>query len=190
MSIMPFRATLLNRRASDAKDKSDQIIETLMLRSGQNIADIGSGGGYFTLRFADAVGKNGMVYAIDTDSKFLEFISETASKKGVNNIKTVLVGEGELNLPLKSLDVIFLRNVYHHLHDRVEYFKNIQKFLKSEGKIAIIDYRHASLFSFIRIFGHLISKEEIVKEMENAGYYLKDDFDFLPKQSFSIFLKR
>jgi arsenite methyltransferase len=181
------KAKMFNKKASNQKSKPNQILETLALQPGQNIADIGAGGGYFSQRFADAVGKNGMVYAIDTNPEFLEFIMNTTNEKGLSNIKTVLAAEDKLILPKKSLDIIFLRNVYHHLPNRVEYFRNLKEFLKSEGKIVIIEYKRGGPFSFQRIFGHYVLKEKIVKEMGDAGYKLKNDYDFLPKQSFTVF---
>ncbi len=181
------KAKMFNKKASDPKNKPNQILETLALRPGQNIADIGAGGGYFSLRFADAVGKEGQVYAVDTDAGFLEFIRNSAMEKGLNNFKTVLAAEDKLTLPEKSLDFIFLRNVYHHLPNRVEYFRNLAGSLKPEGKVVIIEYKRGGLFSFRRIFGHYVPRKIIVEEMNQAGYQLEQEFDFLPKQSFTIF---
>jgi ubiquinone/menaquinone biosynthesis C-methylase UbiE len=181
------KARMFNKKASDPKNKPDQILETLPLQPGQNIADIGAGGGYFSLRFADAVGRKGQVYAIDTDPRFLEFIRDRAKEKGLDNVKTVLAREDKLTLPEKGLDLVFVRNAYHHLPNRVEYFRNLRGLLKPEGKIAIIEYKRGGLLSFRRLFGHYVPRETIVKEMNEAGYRLKKEFDFLPKQSFTIF---
>jgi len=181
------KAKMFNKKASDPKSKADQILEALELRQGQNIADIGAGGGYFSQRFADAVGRKGKVYAVDTNPEFLEFIRNSAEEKGLNNVKTILATEDKLILSQKSLDFIFMRNVYHHLPNRVEYFKNLTGILKPDGKIVIIEYKRGGLFSFHRIFGHYVLQETIVNEMGEAGYRLKENFDFLPEQSFTIF---
>lgn len=157
------------------------------MQSGQNIADIGAGGGYFSLRFANAVERKGEVYAVDTNPEFLEFIRNSAEEKGLNNVKTILTTEDKLILPEKSLDLIFMRNVYHHLPNRVEYFRNLTGILKPDGKIVIIEYKRGGLFSFHRIFRHYVPRETIVKEMDEAGCQLKENFDFLPEQSFTIF---
>lgn len=182
-----LKAKMFNRKASDPKNKPDQILETLALQPGQNIADIGAGGGYFSLRFADAVGREGQVYAVDTNPGFLEFVRNSAMEKGLNNVKTVLATEDKLILPEKSLDFVFVRNVYHHLPNRVEYFRKLARLLKPEGKVVIIEYKRGGLFSFRRIFGHYVPREIIVEEMNEAGYQLKQSYDFLPKQSFAIF---
>lgn len=182
------KARMFNKKASNPKSKPDQILETLALQRGQNIADVGAGGGYFSLRFADAVGKEGTVYAVDTNPKFLEFIRNSAKKRGLNNVITILATENKFTLPEKSLDFVVMRNIYHHLPNRVEYFRNLTGLLKSDGKIAIIEYKRGGLFSFHRIFGHYVPQEIIVKEMDGAGYQLEADFDFLQDQSFTIFI--
>ncbi len=181
------KAKMFNEKASNPKSKPDQILETLALQRGQNIVDIGAGGGYFSLRFADAVGREGKVYAVDTNPKFLEFIRNSANERGLNNVRTILTTEDKLTLPEKSLDFVFMRNVCHHLTNRMEYFRNLTGLLKLDGKIAIVEYKRGGLFSFHRIFGHYVPQEIIVKEMDRAGYQLEEDFDFLQDQSFTIF---
>lgn len=56
----------------------------------------------------------------------------------MENVGTVLVDGGKLDLPGKSLDLVFMRNVCHHL-DRVDYFRRLRCFLKPDGRVAIID---------------------------------------------------
>jgi len=184
-----FKAKMFNKKASDPRNKPEQIIEAIGLKHGQTIADIGTGGGYFTLKFAEIVGKEGKVYAVDTNPKFLEFVKRNAKEKGLNNIITILIKD-KLNLPEKELDFIFMRNVTHHIPNRVKYFKNLKKFLKPRGKIIIIDYKKGKTFTFRGIFGHYIPKETIKQEMNESGYVLEKEFDFLPEQHFTIYLKQ
>lgn len=127
------------------------------------------------------------MYAVDTNPGFLEFIKNSAKERGLNNVETILVTGDDLTLPERSLDLVFVRNVYHHLANRVEYFRKLRGLLKTEGRVTIIGYRRSGLFSFHRIFGHYVPQEIIVKEMIEAGYQLKEDFDFLPEQSLTIF---
>jgi arsenite methyltransferase len=178
---------MFNRKASDPKNRPDQIIETLALRPGQNIADIGAGGGYFSLRFSEAVGSEGKVYAVDTDRKSLNFLANEAEKRVFTNIETVLVTEGRLHLPERSLDLAFIRNTYHHLTDRVQYFARLACLLKPSGRVAIVEYRRATSLSFRGLFKHYVPQEHIVDEMQKAGYRLDRVFGFLPEQSFTIF---
>ncbi len=182
-----FQAEIFNKKPSDPKNKPDQIIKALALRQGQSIVDIGSGGGYFSLRFAKIVGEKGRVYAVDTNQKFIDFISQRAREKKLNNIYPILAREDRLDLQEQSLDVIFMRNITHHLSNRTQYFVNLKGFLKPDGKIIIIDYKPSKSFNFSGMFGHHVAKETIIQEMEDAGYSLEKDFDFLSKQHFTLY---
>jgi arsenite methyltransferase len=181
------RAEMFNKRAANPKFKADQIIETLALKNGQTIVDIGSGGGYFTFKFAKAVGEEGRVYAVDTNQEFLEFIKKEAVKQGLSNIITVLTTSDYPDLPKDAFDYIFMRNMTHHLSNRVEYFKKLKEILKSDGKVVVIEYDGRGGFSFHKIYGHFIPKQTIIYEMKEAGYTTHISYDFLSEQSFTIF---
>jgi arsenite methyltransferase len=187
-NVRNIQAEMFNRKASNPKNKPDEILKTLALKQGQNVADVGAGGGYFSLRFAATVGKSGRVFAVDTDAKFLEFIKDNAKKKELDNVETILSLEDNPTLPEQSVDLIFMRNVCHHLSNRVEYFKRLKGALRPDGRIAIIEYKAGGeRFSFHRRFGHYVPKEVIIAEMKEAGYRLENDFDFLSEQSFTVF---
>jgi hypothetical protein len=53
--------------------------------------------------------------------------------------------------------------------------------------VAIVEYKRAKPFTFRGMFGHYVPRETIVEEMKEAGYQVKQEFDFLPEQSFTIF---
>jgi arsenite methyltransferase len=181
------KAEMFNRKASDPKNKPDEILKALGLQQRQKVADVGSGGGYFALRFAEIVEAEGRVFAVDTNPKFLEFIQDSAKEKVLTNVETVLTEEDKPILPEKSVDLVFMRNVCHHLSNRVEYFRRLKNTLKTSGRVAIIEYRSGRGFSFHRLFGHYVAQEKIIEEMKEAGYKLEKEVDFLPEQSFTLF---
>ena len=179
---------MFNQKAALPKSKPDEIVNALAIEPGQNIADIGSGGGYFTLRFAEVVGNNGRVFPVDTDKELLGHIRSEAAKKDLNNITTVHVTNGFPTLSDNSLDLIFLRNAYHHLDNRVAYMAGFKTKLKPNGSIAIVEYKPGgSIFHWKRFFGHNVPKQKIINELEQAGYTLIAEHGFLPEQSFTIY---
>ena len=93
--------------------------------------------------------------------------------------------ENGLIIPEK-VNTIFLRNVFHHLPQKLEYFKNIKQFLKKDGKIAIIEHKKNG-FSFVSLFGHNTPEETIIDTMDKAGFILSKKLDILPNQSFTIY---
>ncbi|MBN2598894.1 MAG: methyltransferase domain-containing protein [Candidatus Thermoplasmatota archaeon] len=182
------KAKMFNSKAARRQSKADEILKALDIQPGQTIADLGSGGGFFTFLFSQLVGRNGTVYALDTNQGLLEFITTQATKQGLTNITTVQITEPSLLLPSHSIDLFFVRNVYHHLQNRTRYFSELQHLLTAQGRIAIIEYsQQGSRLSFHRRCGHNVPKETIIEEMSNAGYEASVSFDFLPVQSFTVF---
>ena len=177
-----------NTRAAQPKFKADQLLQTLSLKPGQTVADLGSGGGFFTLRFARAVGETGQVYAVDTNQEFLDFIKKQAKEQGVTNIVTLLTGTEHPDLPEHAFDYVFLRNVTHHLQHRVDYFQQLKEALKPTGKLVIIEYNgKTGFFSFQRLHRHFIPQSILLEEIKQAGYVLQKSYDFIAEQSFLIF---
>jgi len=182
------RPEMFNKKASKPKYKADQIMETLALKPGQIVADIGSGGGYFTYRFAKAVGDKGKVYAVDTNQEFLAFIKKQATEQGLTNIVTLFTASEKPNLPKHTFDYVFMRNMTHHLTNRVEYFQRLKETLKPDGKIAIVEYDgRGGFFSFHKRHRHFVPQKILHEELEQAGYSIQKSYDFLSEQSFTIF---
>jgi arsenite methyltransferase len=185
---MDMRAKMFNRRASEGKSMPDTVIQSLELGPGQVIADIGSGGGYFSLRFAQIVGKTGKVYAVDVDPKLLDYVRRQGEAKGLLSLRAVPGNGFPASIPPGSLNLVFMRNVYHHLDDPASYFADLKKYLRPEGKVAIIDYKDdAKGFSFHSLFKHSVSPAKVKRDMAEAGYGLERSFDFLPEEYFLVF---
>ena len=163
----------------------EEIIQSLSLKSGDQIADLGSGSGYFTFRLADAVGQSGKVYAVDIDADMNADLKLRVKEKGYDNIEVVLATPNDPGLPENSLDLIFSSNAYHHLENRPTYFANVEKYLAPQGRIAIIDFHGEGWLQ--QLIGHYTPSDVIHSELQEAGYTLEQEFDFLPKQVFLIF---
>ncbi len=173
-----------NKAASEGSP--DRIMDALEIEPGFFIGDIGSGGGYYTLRFAEKVGDSGTVYAVDIDKNNLKYVGKKAlmGKLGDRIMLTLATGESS-NLPERTIDLLFSRNSFHHLKNRVEYFKNLKRCLKNGGKIAIIDHKkgHRSGPGI----NHGTGEGEIEKVMQEAGFIKYRSFDYLPGQWFYIY---
>ena len=52
------------------------------------MADIGAGAGWFTIRLAQRVGPNGVVYAQDVQRLMLEAIKRRVQREGLQNVQT------------------------------------------------------------------------------------------------------
>jgi ubiquinone/menaquinone biosynthesis C-methylase UbiE len=117
----------------------DQVLQIIGVQPGMVIADIGSGSGVFTRPFAKAVGPTGKAIAVDIDSALLSYVSESAAKEGIKNIQTHLAPPDDAQLGGPIVDVAFFHDVLHHIEHRELYMKNLAKYIKSDGRIVIIE---------------------------------------------------
>lgn len=171
----------------DEWQQPDKVIQSLGIQPGSIIADLGSGSGYFTLRLANAVGPTGKVYAVDVDSAINEALKERAKKERADTVIVVSAKPNDAQLP-EPVDLIFTSNTYHHIDNRIAYFAALIKHLRPSGRLAVIDYDRTAWLE--GLWGHYTPREFIKRELEQAGYELQNDFDFLERQSFLIFVPK
>lgn len=119
--------------------KVDDIITRLRLKPGDVVADLGAGPGVFSLPFAKAVSPSGKVYAVEIDQGFLDVIRRKAVDQRLTNVQVVLGKFADPSLPAADVDVAFFHDVLHHVQDRAGYLRNLARYVKPGGRIAIID---------------------------------------------------
>lgn len=176
-------AYLLNQRA---KKDSDRVIASLGIKPGDVIADIGAWGGYFALRFAGKTGPAGTVYAVDINAAMRAYIEKKARKREISNVET-LPGDREGKcLPAGKCDLIFMRNVFHHIAGPIEYFRHLKQGLKPGGRIAILEWREGKGGHVSRM-GHTTPETVIRDVMAAAGLDCIGTYRFLEGQSFHIY---
>ena len=169
----------------DNWQQPEKVIAALHLQPGNVVADLGSGGGYFTFRLAKAVAPTGKVYAVDTDQDMVALVAERAKKEAPSLIEPILAKPDDPVLPATGVDLVFTSNTYHHIDNHVTYFSNLRKYLRPGGKVVIIELDGRAWPE--GLLGHYTLRESIKREMDQAGYLFDQDLDFLDRQSFLIF---
>ena len=85
------------------------------------VADIGAGSGYFTLRFARAVGETGRVYAVDISPDMIRHVNRRVRDAGIRNVVSVLAEPDDPLLPDASVDRFVIVDTWHHVEDQAKY---------------------------------------------------------------------
>lgn len=170
----------------DAYQKPHQVLEALAIRPGETIADIGSGSGYFTLRFAAHVGDTGKVYAVDIAPEMIVHLNRRLRDAGVRNVQTVLAAPDDPLLADASVDRFVIVDTWHHIDDQPKYLALMKKMLKPGGQVVMIDFQKKEL-PVGPPLAMKIAREDLKRQLEANGYRLKAEHDFLPYQYFLVF---
>ncbi len=177
-------AKVFERKDRDKWQKPDLVIKTLGVKRSDHIADIGSATGYFPTRLAK-VAKKGMVYGIDIEPTLVQFLNERAQKENIDNLISVLGTPSNPLIP-KPVDMILTVDTYHHISQRVAYFGNLKKSLKKKGRLVIIDFKKGD-FPVGPRDKMKIPQVQVIEELKEAGFSLKESHDILPYQFILVF---
>lgn len=175
---------LIKRFESPERDEYQQpekVINYLGDLKNKTIMDIGAGSGYFSVKLLNAGAK---VIAADVDERFLTYIKNRITKEKLDSTKIELRKIPFENCGLKTneADAVLMVNVYHHIENRMAYFKNLKTGLKKEGKLYIIDFFKKEMKVGPPV-EHKVSEEEIVKELKEAGFEIEEvNTTLLPNQ--------
>ena len=160
--------------------KPELVIRKLGDLSDKTIADIGVGTGYFTFRLAKRAKK---VIAIDIDQRFLDYIEKKKSTLDYKlPIETRSADYDDPKLVIGEVDIVLIVNTYHHIEDRLLYFKSLLKKLGKDGKLVIIDFKKEEM-SVGPPLSIKLSEATVSKELIEAGFQdLQLDKSSLPYQ--------
>lgn len=175
-------AKVLEDPSRDEWQKPHEVVLALNLRPTETIADIGAGTGYFARRFAHHAAK---VYAVDIDEKLLGMARANAPA----NLETIVAAPDDPRLPPHSADTVFFCDVLHHIENRPAYYAKLAKTLKPGGRIVIIDFYKKPL-PVGPPPAMKLSEDDVIAELQEAGFKPSKRLDSLPYQYFLFFERR
>jgi ubiquinone/menaquinone biosynthesis C-methylase UbiE len=118
-----------------------EVLRALALHSGETIADVGAGTGYFSLPLAQSVGPEGSVYAVDAQAEMLSLLKQKLNRAAITNVELIPAEADQTGLLASSCDLFFLANIWHEIEDQIAVLREAQRVLKKGGRIAILDWR-------------------------------------------------
>ena len=180
-------AAWLERENREKEERTDLLIQSLDLKAGMTIADIGAGTGYLSRKMASRVTIAGTVYAVDVQPEMIGKLK--AASKQFTNIKPVLSKEDDIHLPANSVDLAIMVDVYHELAYPYEVMQSILKALKPNGQLVLVEYRAEDDRVPIKAT-HKMSEAQIKQEMSVLPLTLKKTMSALPWQHVVVFTKQ
>ena len=165
----------------DQRLQIDRVMDLLHLKPGSTIADIGAGGGWFSVRAARRVGPKGRVIAEDINPKAIAYIQQRAQREHLANIVPLLGTPDDPKLAPDSLDAALMLKVYHEIAHPPLVLAKLRAALKPGARFGIIDRNGNGADHGL--------KESIVRdEVEHAGFRQVARYDFTKADGQDYFL--
>jgi ubiquinone/menaquinone biosynthesis C-methylase UbiE len=132
---------LLEGPDRDAWQRPDEVMDALGIAEGSVVADLGAGGGWFTIRLARRVGPNGKVYAEDIQHEMIEAMKRRVERLDLTKRVEFKLGDAnDPKLPTGVLDAALIVDAYHEMEQPVTLLRNVAGSLKPTGRIGIVNF--------------------------------------------------
>jgi SAM-dependent methyltransferase len=182
-------ADWLERPERAAEEKPDLLLEALKLKSGDVVADLGAGTGYYSWRMANLVGDKGLVYAVDIQQEMLDLLAKSMAERKITNVKGVLGTIKDPKLPARSVDLALMVDVYHEFDHPFEMMQAICKALRPGGRVVFVEFRAEDPKVPIKEV-HKMSEAQVRKEMSAQPLEWVETIATLPWQHIIVFKKK
>jgi ubiquinone/menaquinone biosynthesis C-methylase UbiE len=183
----PEKLSELERPDRDEWQEPERIMDTLRIADGMRVADVGAGGGWFTVRLARRVGPNGRVYAEDIQREMIESISRRVMRENLRNVETKLGTATDPALP-DNLDAILIVDTYPQLEAPVSMLKHLARALAPTGRLGIVDFRK-DVYGPGPDMDERLDPAEIIRDAARAGLRLHAHETFLRYQYLLVFTR-
>jgi len=158
----------------------DRVMDILGIGPGKNVADIGAGSGWFTVRAARRIKDSGQVYAVDINAEAIRYIEDRSRKEHLQNVKAILGHEDDPLLPSSQIDAVLLLKTYHEVAKPIVLMRNMRSSLRPGARVGIIDRNGNGE-------NHGVARDVVIREAASAGYELLNSYDFV-KDDMDYFL--
>ena len=182
-------ADWLTRAERESEERPEEVLDALKIRPGDVVADVGAGVGYFSLRLARRVGKAGRVLATDIQQAMLDRLKDVRDAEKLDNIELILGTETDPKLPVNSIDLVLMVDVYHEFSRPAEMMEKIRAALKPAGRLVLVEYRGEDPSVPIKPL-HKMTERQVLDEINPMGFRHVETLNFLPRQHIIIFTKQ
>jgi len=131
--------TFSTEDARDRLGEAEEVMELAGVKPGMSVADVGAGGGYYTVRLARIVGAKGRVLAEDIVAETRDRLSDRIQRENLDNVAVKLGTADNPMLPHASFDRIFLVHMYHEVQSPYAFLWHLRDAVKPGGLVIVVD---------------------------------------------------
>ncbi|MCW3835193.1 methyltransferase domain-containing protein [Sphingomonas canadensis] len=128
-----------SEEARDRVNEAEEVMDRAGIKPGMTVADIGAGEGYYTIRLAQRVGKEGRVLAEDIIPDVRDALATRVARERLNNVSVVLGLPADPRLPENSFDRVLMVHMYHEIGEPYEFLWRMRPSLRPGGQVIVVD---------------------------------------------------
>jgi len=164
--------------ARDRVNEAGEVMNKAGIEPGMTVADIGAGEGYYTIRLASRVGKDGRVLAEDIVAEVRDTLALRVARERLENVSVRLGSPADPRLPANSFDRVLMVHMYHEIEQPYEFLWRMRPALKPDGLVIVVDadrqtQNHGTPPALLRCEFAAVGYREVARyDMPSAGAYL------------------
>lgn len=144
-------------------------IAIALLKEGEIVLDLGSGGGFDCFLARKQVGETGYVIGVDMTPEMIKLARSNAEKNGYSNVEFRLGEIEHLPVPDTSIDVIISNCVINLSLDKEQVFKDAYRVLKPGGRLKTSD-----VVAIVKLPEEIRQDLEMVSSCIGGAEYIED----------------
>jgi ubiquinone/menaquinone biosynthesis C-methylase UbiE len=137
--VSPISSRYLNEDTRESQGEFATVSRLADVRPRMSVADIGAGGGYYTVRLSPLVGPKGRVLAEDIVPETIRTLGQRIQRERLDNVAIRLGQPNNPQLPPGSFDRVFMIHMYHEIARPSEFLWNLRAALKPDGRVIVVD---------------------------------------------------
>ena len=144
------------------------------LSPGMQVADFGSGSGFYTLAAAREISPNGQVFAVDIQKDLLQKVKRGAAEQELGNVNIVwgdLEHLGGTKLRENSLDAVIAANLFFQIDNKDALCLEIKRVLRPLARVLVIDWA-GSFGNMGPIEKDVLGKDKMIELFQSHGFEL------------------
>jgi 2-polyprenyl-3-methyl-5-hydroxy-6-metoxy-1,4-benzoquinol methylase len=164
--------------ARDRLNEAETVMDRAGIAKGMTVADIGAGEGYYTIRLASRVGRDGRVLAQDIIAATRDALAQRVARERLANVSVRLGLPADPRLPDASFDRVLMVHMYHEIEQPYEFLWRLRPSLKPDGLVVVVDadrptQNHGTPPALLACEFAAIGYEQVARQdLPSAGGYL------------------
>ena len=161
-------------------------MDALRLKPGDRVLDVGAGPGYVSLRLAERVGPEGLVYALDRSAEALAYLQRLQKERGVRQIRRLAADAAALDGADLHADAALVSMVLHHAEDPAGVLGNLYRLLPAHALAVVAEFHPAGPCEEGAPRASRLAPEQVDAWCERAGFSVLRDRRQSPEHYFVV----